>query len=62
MFTEWNLCKCAAAALDVLAVRFGGNLLNVLLGPLKEQLWSNDWLQRESGILALGPGYMAEGD
>ena len=60
MSTEWNLRKCAAAALDVLAVRFGGDLLNVLLGPLKEKLWSNDWLQRESGILALGA--MAEGD
>ncbi|KAF7295959.1 Importin beta-2 subunit [Mycena kentingensis (nom. inval.)] len=59
MSTEWNLRKCAAAALDVLAVRFSGDLLNVLLGPLKEKLWSSDWLQRESGILALGA--MAEG-
>ncbi|KAF7979025.1 hypothetical protein HWV62_44005 [Athelia sp. TMB] len=59
MSTEWNLRKCAAAALDVLAVRFGGDLMNVLLGPLKEKLWSDDWLQRESGILALGA--MAEG-
>ncbi|KAJ7579308.1 armadillo-type protein [Mycena floridula] len=59
MSTEWNLRKCAAAALDVLAVRFNADLLNVLLGPLKEKLWSNDWLQRESGILALGA--MAEG-
>ncbi|KAF9268451.1 transportin-PC [Marasmius fiardii PR-910] len=54
MSTEWNLRKCAAAALDVLAVRFSGDLLNVLLGPLKDKLWSSDWLQRESGILALG--------
>lgn len=59
MSTEWNLRKCAAAALDVLAVRFGPDLLNVLLAPLKEKLWSQDWLQRESGILALGA--MAEG-
>lgn len=59
MSTEWNLRKCAAAALDVLAVRFGADLLNVLLAPLKEKLWSADWLQRESGILALGA--MAEG-
>lgn len=59
MSTEWNLRKCAAAALDVLAVRFGGDLLNVLLEPLKQKLWSTDWLQRESGILALGA--MAEG-
>ena len=59
MTTEWNLRKCAAAALDVLAVRFSGDLLRVLLGPLKDKLWSGDWLQRESGILALGA--MAEG-
>lgn len=59
MSTEWNLRKCAAAALDVLAVRFSADLLNVLLGPLKDKLWSSDWLQRESGILALGA--MAEG-
>lgn len=57
--TEWNLRKCAAAALDVLAVRFGQDLLNVLLEPLKAKLWSQDWLQRESAILALGA--MAEG-
>ncbi|KAG1824353.1 armadillo-type protein [Suillus subaureus] len=59
MSTEWNLRKCAAAALDVLAVRFGPELLNVLLGPLKNKLWSAEWLERESGILALGA--MAEG-
>jgi transportin-1 len=60
MSTEWNLRKCAAAALDVLAVRFGQELLNVLLEPLKAKLWSSDWLQRESAILALGA--MAEGE
>jgi transportin-1 len=59
MSTEWNLRKCAAAALDVLAVRFGADLLNVLLEPLKTKLWSQEWLHRESGILALGA--MAEG-
>lgn len=59
MTTEWNLRKCAAAALDVLAVRFGSDLLNHLLDSLKNKLWSEDWLQRESGILALGA--MAEG-
>ncbi|KAI0687106.1 ARM repeat-containing protein [Cytidiella melzeri] len=59
MSTEWNLRKCAAAALDVLAVRFGPDLLNQLLEPLKAKLWSDDWLQRESGVLALGA--MAEG-
>ncbi|KAA1476473.1 ARM repeat-containing protein [Dentipellis sp. KUC8613] len=59
MSTEWNLRKCAAAALDVLAVRFGPELLNVLLESLKGKLWNTDWLQRESAILALGA--VAEG-
>ncbi|KAJ7038855.1 armadillo-type protein [Mycena alexandri] len=53
MSTEWNLRKWAAAALDVLTVRFSGDLLNVLLNPLEEKLWSADWPQRESGILVL---------
>lgn len=59
MSTEWNLRKCAAAALDVLAVRFSVDLLNVMLEPLKNKLWNSDWLQRESAILALGA--IAEG-
>ncbi|TFK26328.1 transportin-PC [Coprinopsis marcescibilis] len=56
MSTEWNLRKCAAAALDVLAVRFSGELLRHLLGPLKEKLWSSEWLQRESadGLVRIG--------
>lgn len=55
MSTNWNLSQCAATALDAHAVRFSVNLLNVLLGPSKDTLWSSNWLQRESGILALGP-------
>ncbi|KAI0317407.1 ARM repeat-containing protein [Amylostereum chailletii] len=59
MSTEWNLRKCAAAAIDVLAVHFGPDLLNVMLEPLKTKLWNEEWLQRESAILALGA--VAEG-
>ena len=59
MSTEWNLRKCAAAALDVLAVRFGHELLNVMLESLKTKLWNTDWIQRESAVLALGA--IAEG-
>ncbi|PWN46719.1 ARM repeat-containing protein [Violaceomyces palustris] len=57
--SDWNLRKCSAAALDVMAVHFGDELLEILLPYLKERLFSEDWLQRESGILALGA--IAEG-
>ena len=57
--TEWNLRKCAAAALDILAVRFGDDLLRVLLPHLNDRLRSANWLEKESAILALGA--MAEG-
>ncbi|GAA6005721.1 hypothetical protein JCM10207_005309 [Rhodosporidiobolus poonsookiae] len=58
-YTEWNLRKCAAAALDVMAVAFEGEMLEVLLPYLKEKLFSSDWLDRESAVLALGA--IAEG-
>jgi transportin-1 len=57
--TEWTLRKCAAAALDVMAIEFEIDLLNILLPHLKDKLWSQEWTQRESGILALGA--IAEG-
>lgn len=56
---SWNLRKCCAAALDVLAVHFGDEILPTLLPLLKDRLFSEDWLQREAGILALGA--IAEG-
>lgn len=58
-FSEWTLRKCAAAALDVMATAYEAELMNILLPHLKEKLWSEDWLQRESGVLTLGA--MAEG-
>lgn len=58
-YTEWNLRKCSAAALDVMAVAFETEMLEVLLPYLKQKLFSTDWLDRESGILALGA--IAEG-
>ncbi|KAK4684342.1 transportin-1, partial [Tremellales sp. Uapishka_1] len=56
---EWNLRKCSAAALDVMAVSFGVELLDILLPFLKDRLFHEDWRYRESGILALGA--IAEG-
>jgi len=52
--SDWNLRKCAAAALDVLANVFGVDLLPVLLPILKETLFHAEWEIKESGILALG--------
>ncbi|WWC73445.1 uncharacterized protein I206_107415 [Kwoniella pini CBS 10737] len=56
---EWNIRKCSAAALDVIAVSFGNDLLEILLPHLRDRIFSQEWTQRESGILALGA--IAEG-
>ncbi|KAH6575788.1 hypothetical protein BASA50_000731 [Batrachochytrium salamandrivorans] len=56
---EWNVRKCSAASIDVLATVFKEHLLEVLLPYLTQQLNSPDWLNREAGILALGA--IAEG-
>merc|ERR1719495_2719883 len=57
--SDWNLRKCSAAALDVLASVFRNDLLPVLLPILKETLFHSEWEIKESGILALGA--IAEG-
>ena len=57
--SDWNLRKCSAAALDVLASVFRNELLPVLLPILKETLFHGEWEIKESGILALGA--IAEG-
>ncbi|KAI9096095.1 Transportin-PC [Phlyctochytrium arcticum] len=59
VYTEWNLRKCSAAALDVMANVFGTEILAHLLPPLKDNLFHSDWEHRECGILALGA--IAEG-
>lgn len=58
-FGTWNLRKCAAAALDMLANVFKEPALAVLLPELEPRLKANDWLECESAILALGA--VAEG-
>lgn len=52
--SDWNLRKCSAAALDVLSNVFHDTLLPVLLPLLKTNLFSVNWLVKESAILALG--------
>ncbi|KAG9288008.1 hypothetical protein G9A89_017603 [Geosiphon pyriformis] len=54
IYSEWNLRKCSAAALDVLATVFGNELLEILLPFLREQLFHQEWKHLECGILALG--------
>jgi transportin-1 len=56
---EWNVRKCSAAALDVMAVSFGGSMLEILMPHLQERLFSDEWEKKESAILALGA--IAEG-
>lgn len=56
---EWNIRKCSAATLDVLAVSFGAELLEILLPHLRDKIFDAEWQQRESGVLALGA--IAEG-
>ncbi|CAM9489215.1 unnamed protein product, partial [Discosporangium mesarthrocarpum] len=52
---EWNLRKCAAAALDNMSGVFGPEyILPALLPALEERLGSPDVWQRESAMLALG--------
>lgn len=57
--SEWNLRKCSAAALDVLANVFREECLPIVLPILKETLFHPTWIVKESGILALGA--IAEG-
>ena len=55
----FDLGKCSAAALDVLANVFHEDVLPVLLPILKETLFHTEWEIKESGILVLGA--IAEG-
>jgi len=51
---EWNLRKCSASALDALAKVFREDFLPVVLPILKETLFHQEWVVKESGVLALG--------
>lgn len=52
--TDWNLRKCSAAALDVVAGVYLDEILPILLPLLRDVLTSPEWDRKESGILALG--------
>jgi transportin-1 len=51
---RWNLRKCSAAALDVLASVFHSPVFEVLLPYLKDNIRHEDWPPREAAVLALG--------
>ncbi|KAI8928772.1 armadillo-type protein [Entophlyctis helioformis] len=59
MDNEWNVRKCSAAAVDVMATVFKSTFLPLLLPLINQQLFNDDWKCREAGILALGA--IAEG-
>lgn len=58
-YMGWTLRKCSAASLDSLAVKFGDDLLPILVPFISEMLNHSDYLAKESAILALGA--IAEG-
>ncbi|RPB13173.1 ARM repeat-containing protein [Morchella conica CCBAS932] len=51
---RWNLRKCSAAALDVLATVFHQSVFETILPYLKENLRHPEWPYREAAVLALG--------
>ncbi|KAI9695347.1 MAG: hypothetical protein M1820_008699 [Bogoriella megaspora] len=51
---QWNLRKCSAAALDVLASVFHQPVFEATLPYLKENLNHAEWPNREAAVLALG--------
>lgn len=56
---RWNLRKCSAAALDVLASVYHQPIFDIILPYLKDNLRSDQWPYREAAVLALGA--VAEG-
>nr|NP_648038.1 uncharacterized protein Dmel_CG8219 [Drosophila melanogaster]AAF50673.2 uncharacterized protein Dmel_CG8219 [Drosophila melanogaster] len=54
-----NLRKCSACALDIISKIFGDVCLPLMLPILKEALFHQEWVIKESGVMALGA--IAEG-
>jgi transportin-1 len=50
----WNLRKCSAAALDVLASVFNRAVFEICLPYLKDNLSHPEWPRREAAVLAVG--------
>lgn len=53
-YGEWNIRKCSARTIDNLACAYKDDLLPLILPIIGKSLESQNWIQCESGILALG--------
>ncbi|KAF3913203.1 Transportin-1 [Arthrobotrys entomopaga] len=51
---KWNLRKCSAAALDVLASVYHDNIFQIILPYLEKNLQHTEWPYQEAAVLALG--------
>lgn len=58
-YSDWNLRKCSAAALDVLSTVYNAHLFEVIKPFLVQNIRSENWKIREASVLALGA--IAEG-
>jgi transportin-1 len=58
-YSDWNLRKCSAAALDVLSNVYKAHLFEVIKPFLVQNIRSENWKIREASVLALGA--IAEG-
>ena len=58
-YSDWNLRKCSAAALDVLSNVYNSHLFEVIKPFLVQNIRSDNWKIREASVLALGA--IAEG-
>ena len=52
--SQWNLRKCSAAAVDVLASAFHESVFEATLPYLKNNLQHSEWPNREAAVLAIG--------
>ena len=58
-YSDWNLRKCSAAALDVLSNVYNAHLFEVIKPFLVDNIRSENWKIQEASVLALGA--IAEG-
>lgn len=52
--TTWNLRKCTAAALDSFSHNYGDDILPFVFQEVQKNLNSENWLDKEAAVLAVG--------